>query len=77
MSFDDRKYDATPKRGDVGGVAIDASFGFEIIIAVLLRLSAESKVDISNEISELRKVSSSLDQQFVQLTGWKDDDATG
>lgn len=74
MSIDPDAFGSPAKKGDVSGVAIDLHAALEEIAAALGKLSNNTKVDLSKEISKLKEAQASVLEQFDALTNWNADD---
>jgi hypothetical protein len=69
MPFDDAKWDAVTKHGELGGVALTTSIALDAIVEALEAL--ERGESPSEAIKKIKEQATRLDKTFDDLTGWR------
>ena len=69
MATDPLRYAMAATKGEVAGVAIQASVGFMYLAKALRNI--RDGADLEEEIRKIDEVSDQLDELFNALTGWK------
>jgi hypothetical protein len=70
MPFDDKKYHAPAKRGQLGSVALQASIALDLVADALDAIVKGDPELAHSKIVEIKEKSQKLDKLFDTLTGW-------
>jgi hypothetical protein len=70
MPFDLKLYHGGATKGEAAGIGLSTVIAVAAIEQALSKIAAATRVDISEEIAEIRRMTAALDERYAELTGW-------
>lgn len=71
MTSDTKAFHQPAMKSDAASIAIDTVLALKNLEIALLKVSAKTSVDVSEEVKAIGEASDSLRKQFAELTGWQ------